>query len=437
MGALPPGRMGLPLLGETLPFVRDPFGFLQARRRRYGNVFKSNVVGRKVVFVAGTEGAEAFYNTENISREKAHPFLLVDMFGGINFEMYDGPRHFALKSIAIRAFDHAAIARYLPDMQRLAESTLKRLAGAGEFSATFELRRLAIEAICWNLLGLPPGPDTEAITSDYGTLLAGLAAPVPVAIPGTTYGRARAARGRVLDRIDRVIAERRAHPRSDGLSRLLTDTASDGGTYTDEEARLEAHHIVIAGFIVYALMAEVVRQLAQQRRLRERCLAEIRQHAPEGPLTMEALGRLETSTNVVREAKRFVPLVPLAFGRARRRFRCGGHEVPAGWAVYLALYLNNRDPDIYAEPDRFDPDRFGPDRAEHLKHPMAFIPQGAEPPNGHRCLGLDYSTFLVLVFLTLLGRGYDWELPPQDLEYDWKKRPPEPRDGLRVMLRTR
>jgi hypothetical protein len=42
-----------------------------------------------------------------------------------------------------------------------------------------------------------------------------------------------------------------------------------------------------------------------------------------------------------------------------------------------------------------------------------------------------------LAFLTLLVRGYDWELPPQDLEYDWKKLPPEPRDGLRVRLRAK
>jgi cytochrome P450 len=68
---------------------------------------------------------------------------------------------------------------------------------------------------------------------------------------------------------------------------------------------------------------------------------------------------------------------------------------------------------------------------------MAFIPQGAEPPTGHRCLGLDHSTTLVLAFLTILVRDYDWELPPQDLAYDWRKLPPEPRDGLRVRLRTR
>jgi cytochrome P450 len=103
--------------------------------------------------------------------------------------------------------------------------------------------------------------------------------------------------------------------------------------------------------------------------------------------------------------------------------------------VYLALSLNNRDGAIWRDPERFDPDRFAPGRAEHLAHPMAFIPQGAEPPTGHRCLGLDYSTILSVAFLAQLIRGYQWDLPHQDLSYNWKRVPPEPRDGLRIRLR--
>ena len=68
---------------------------------------------------------------------------------------------------------------------------------------------------------------------------------------------------------------------------------------------------------------------------------------------------------------------------------------------------------------------------------MAFIPQGAGPPTGHQCLGLDYSTFLTLAFLVVLLRGYEWDLPAQDLGLDWKKRPPEPKGGLRVRLRAK
>src|SRR5439155_22859077 len=129
--------------------------------------------------------------------------------------------------------------------------------------------------------------------------------------------------------------------------------------YADDEAVLEVQHFLVAGFVVYALMAEVMVQLARRPELRDRCAVEIRDFAPGGDLTMGALQKLRTSINVVLETKRFVPLVPLAFGRARRPFTCGGCDVPDGWTVYLALHLNNRDPAIYSDPGRFDPDRFG------------------------------------------------------------------------------
>jgi hypothetical protein len=53
-----------------------------------------------VVFLSGIAGA-SLSTIKNISREDAHPFLMTDMFGGTNFEMYDGPRHFALKTVAL------------------------------------------------------------------------------------------------------------------------------------------------------------------------------------------------------------------------------------------------------------------------------------------------------------------------------------------------
>ena len=62
---VPPGKLGLPFLGETLALLRNPFRFLEMRQQRYGNVFKSRVLGRTTVFLAGIEGAEAFYDGEH------------------------------------------------------------------------------------------------------------------------------------------------------------------------------------------------------------------------------------------------------------------------------------------------------------------------------------------------------------------------------------
>ena len=197
ISSLPPGSMGLPLIGETLSFINNVFGFLETRQKRYGNVFKSNVLGRNVIFLAGTEGAEAFYNEENISRSEAHPSPIVGLFGGINTGMIDGPKHLALKSIALTAFDHNAIATYLPDIQYLIESALSRLARVEGFSAIAELRRIAIQCIWYNVMGPVSAGDTAYIVRDYASVLRGFVS-VPLPLPGTPFGSARAARDRLL-----------------------------------------------------------------------------------------------------------------------------------------------------------------------------------------------------------------------------------------------
>lgn len=437
IASVPPGRLGLPWLGETLALLRNPFAFLDVRQRRYGPVFKSRVLGRPTVFLGSAAGAEAFYDRDNIGRDDAHPYSIVDLFGGVNMEMYDGDRHEALKAITLTAFGPDALAAYLPDIERVVGAHLAHWSSREEFSATAELRRLAVEVICLNLLGLEPGPGTERVCRDYSAVLRGIVS-VPLGIPGTPYGRARAARDRLLAQIRELVRVRRAEPTGDGLSRILIFRAPDGRTCTDDEAVLEAHHVVMAGFIVYALMAEVLRRLAEDGRLADRCEQEVRRWQPAGaPLSLGSLRRLTASTQVVNETKRLVPLVPLAFGRARRAFDCDGYRVPEGWRVYLALSLRNRDPAVWSAPERFDPDRFGDERGEHLSHPLAFIPQGAGPATGHQCLGLEYSTVLTLAFLALAVRDYEWELPDQDLSYRWNTIPPEPRGGLRVRLRPR
>src|SRR5215470_14186263 len=56
--SLPPGTSGLPLLGETLPFMKDMFGFIRTRTQRHGPVFRSNILGTPTAFISGPEVCE-------------------------------------------------------------------------------------------------------------------------------------------------------------------------------------------------------------------------------------------------------------------------------------------------------------------------------------------------------------------------------------------
>ena len=50
--ALPPGSLGLPVVGDTLNFLQDS-QFAKKRHQQYGPIFKSSIFGQPTVFMRG------------------------------------------------------------------------------------------------------------------------------------------------------------------------------------------------------------------------------------------------------------------------------------------------------------------------------------------------------------------------------------------------
>ncbi|HKO57250.1 MAG TPA: cytochrome P450, partial [Thermoanaerobaculia bacterium] len=276
---------------------------------------------------------------------------------------------------------------------------------------------------------MEPGREMDDLRRDYDILTGGFAT-LPINIPGTRYRKALKARDRILDVLREKVKERRTVPTGDGLSRIL---AAAGDAHDDEAIVLELHHIVIAGFIVYAELGAIVMQLTAHPAVRRRLAAEI----GEGPITLEALMGMPYLLQVVNEVKRLCPIIPAVFGIAKESFELDGVSVPAGWMVMWALRPSHVAHGVYSDAEKFDPARFSPERAEEKRHEHAFAPQGAGPVTGHRCPGLDYATYFMEVFTLVLLRGYDWTLPAQSFEIDYSSTPPQPRDALRAMVRRR
>ena len=424
---LPPGGEGLPLLGETLAFAKNPFGFVDERLARHGRIFRSRILGRRTVVVAGADAAGRFIDPAVVMREGSMPPHVQELFGGRSLPLLDGDVHAARKKAVLAGFSREALSAYLPAIQGSVERYLRAWSGGGEIRWLDEMKRLSIEVICATVIGMEPGPEMDRLRLDYGIVTGGFAA-LPVRLPGTRYSRALRARDRILDALRARVREKRRSPGADGLSRIL----SAGVPLTDEEAALELHHVVIAGFIVYAELGEMVRRLTENPSVLDRLGAEVRAASPSGALTLEMLAGMRYLLQVVKEVKRLCPIVPAVFGKARKAFELDGVSVPEGWMVMWALRPSHVAFGVYTDPERFDPDRFSPERAEDRRHEHAFVPQGAGPATGHRCPGLDFATCFMQVFAVALLRGYSWRLPPQSFEPDYHKTPPEPRDGLRA-----
>ena len=428
---LPPGREGLPLLGETLAFAKNPFAFINERLERHGRIFRSRVLGRDTVVVAGPEAAGKFIDNDVVQREGSMPPHVQQIFGGRSLPLLDGDTHRGRKSVVVQAFTRAALTSYMPQMQASVERFFETWAKSGEIRWLDEMKRLSIEVICANVLGMQTGAEMDRLRGDYDTLTRGFAT-LPINLPGTTYRKALQARDRIFDVLRARVRERRAQATEDGLSRILA--AAETAQMSDDDIVLELHHIVIAGFIVFAEFGGIVRQLDAHPEVRARLVDEIKTKSPGGAITLESLMSMPYLLQVVNEVKRLSPIVPAVFGRTKKDFEIDGVGVPAGWMVMWALTPSHIAHGVYDNPQQFDPDRFSAERAEEKRHEHAFAPQGAGPATGHRCPGLDYATYFMEVFAIVLLRGYSWTLPPQNYELDFSKTPPVAKDGLRAII---
>ena len=434
---LPPGDTGLPLLGETLTLLRNGFAFVEAGARKHGPIFKTNVFFRPTAVITGPNASGLFIDSNRVQRSGAMPGHIQTLFAGRSLPLLDGEEHRDRKHFVNAAFTREALASYLPVMQRLVSGAIGPWSTGGAVRLFDEFRRLSIETIAATMLGLSSGPTLEAVLADYGLVGGGFAS-LPIPLPGTAYTKAKQALERILAVFETCIREHQASPKDDGLSRILAARTEDGSGISIEDAKRELHHIVVAGFIVWAWFVGAILELSKRPDLRDRLIAEIRANNPKGALTLETLGKMHELQAIAMEIRRLSPVVYVFFGKARETFEFEGFRVPKGWAVLWGHRSSHIRPEIYSDPEEFDPARFSPARAEHRRHEYAYVPNGAGPATGHKCAGYEFAPVFLQVFLIELYRNYDVALAkPQDLDLDWSRVPPEPKDGLRANVTRR
>ena len=429
---LPPAGRWFPVIGETLAFLAKPFEFIENRVAVHGPIFRTHLLGKPTVILAGGQTAGIFADEELCLREGAVPPHIRELFGGGSINLLDGAKHLSRKRQILAAFVPEALAAYVPAMQALVEGAFARWAKAGmPIDGIAELKRLAISAIARNVVSVGDGPDLETLLTSFQVLIEGFTG-LPIALPGTAYKRALGARDTILEVLGRIVAEHRAKAIDDGLGRMLAHEDENGARITDESAVVELHHVFIAGFIVFAELSSILVTLEARPEVRAALVEELRELAPSGALSIRQLASMPVLSRFVQETKRTSPVVPLVFGSAKKTFVLGGFRIEQGTMLYWAPFEHHQDAKVYPKPKVFDPERFADGRAENGRHPFAFAPQGMGPSTGHKCPGVDYATLLMQVFTTVLLRDYAHALPEQDLSLDPSLIPPEPRDGLRV-----
>ena len=132
---LPPGTLGLPLIGETLQIIsayktENPEPFIDERVRKYGPVFTTHLFGEPTVFSADWETNRFILQNEEKLFECSYPGSISNLLGKHSLLLMKGSLHKRMHSLTM-SFGNSSILRdhLLADVDRLIRLNLDSWTG--------------------------------------------------------------------------------------------------------------------------------------------------------------------------------------------------------------------------------------------------------------------------------------------------------------------
>jgi cytochrome P450 len=382
---------------QTLAWALAPTWLMDQCARRLGEEFTLTFApsGLKLVMVSDPEAVKAVFTAPpEVAPSGAGSSPLAAVMGKSSVIVLTGPEHLRQRKLLLPPFHGERMREY---EQVIVEATRQDMASwpQGRPMRLHErTRAITLEVILRAVFGVEAermGPLREAIRG----MLAPMSplAIVLLALRRRTLERPTGAIGRALERLDEVIYEelerRRAQEdlpeRRDILSLLMMARDEDGQAMSDGELRDELVTLLLAGHETTATsVAWALERLVRHPEKLRRLISEI-DAGDEG-------GGGEYMTAVVNETLRVRPVVPIVVRVLEQELQVGGWRLPKGTRVTPSIYLTNRNPRVYEDPEEFRPERF----LQNGPETFSWIPFGG---GIRRCIGASFAQFEMRVIL--------------------------------------
>ncbi len=330
--------------GDLLPLLqRDPYPFYE-QLRRSGPVVWAPSLERWLV--TGHPEVVEVLRDERFSADRRkwrgfEPVVEPGREGARSMLVVDPPDHTRLRTLVQKAFTPRVVERLRPRIEALVKEALDEAEARGSMDLVADLAYPLPVTVIAELLGVPV-EDRSAFRRWSDALVGAL---YPVALTDRRSA-VLAARDALHAYLERVVSERRAAPRDDLISRLV-EAEEQGDRLSGPELLAMGVLLLVAGHeTTVNLIGNGINALLahpdQLARLRDE------------PELIEP---------AVEELLRYDSPVQLTGRVALEELELGGRRVEPGQMLMLLLGAANRDPRVFAEPERLD---LGRDPNPHL-----------------------------------------------------------------------
>ncbi|XVF60787.1 hypothetical protein PTKIN_Ptkin08bG0076400 [Pterospermum kingtungense] len=226
---LPPGQMGLPLMGETMEFYKAQRKnrlfeeFVEPRIAKYGKVFKTSLMGSPTVVVNGAEANRFILSNEFKLVISSWPSSSVQLMGRSSIMEKQGDHHRFLRGLITSCLSCTALEALVPNVCNTVQLHLENnWQGKDIISLYCSTKLLTFTIVFECLLGINIEPQ---MLVTFERVLEGAFAP-PLNFLGSKFSRAKKARLEIAKTLKKVVDEKR---REMEIIRSLEDEEKGGG----------------------------------------------------------------------------------------------------------------------------------------------------------------------------------------------------------------
>ncbi|XP_024979360.1 abscisic acid 8'-hydroxylase 4-like [Cynara cardunculus var. scolymus] len=431
---LPPGSMGWPCIGETLQmYSQDPSVFFASKQKRYGDIFKTRILGCPCVMLASPEAARFVLVTQPHLFKPTYPKSKEKLIGPSALFFHHGSYHARMRKLVQSSFSPEATRKLIPDIETIAISSLESWANGQVISTFLEMKKYAFEVGILSIFGQLNKTYTYQLKENYSILEKGYNC-FPTKLPGTAYHKASMARRRLNQILEEIVRERKENKLVAGnlLGHLLNFRDQKGNTLSDQQIADNIIGVLFAAQDTTAsILTWILKYLNDDPKLLDAVKAEQKaicesEYGGNPTLTWAKTRKMPLTYRVILESLRKASIISFTFREAAVDVEYKGYLIPKGWKV-MPLFRNiHHNPEFFTDPGNFDPFRF-----ENPPKPNTYMPFG----NGiHACPGNELAKLEMFVLLHHMLMKYRWELVGSASLIQYSPFP-VPEHGLRVRFK--